>query len=229
MTISTPLIRAWALFAALAFFCGFAFSQDISLLPKYGNGQKSEQQKAADAEFLSQVDARYPGDRPKAAKEVSDRGWQLLRQGNLADAMRRFNQAWLIDPKSVPSLWGMAAVSSYSDQGLLASLSLFAEAEKLAPDDIDLAVDYAKTIGIAAGVVSNPTMMAEAVRRYEAIYKKAPGHTLNLQNWAIAEYTSGNYRMAWTHLKLAEATPKRADIDPNFVKALEAKMPRPAN
>jgi len=227
--MTLPIIRIWTLFAALAFFCGSAFSQDISLLPKYGNGQKSEQQKEADAVFLSQVDARYPGDRPKAAKDVSERGWQLLRQGNLADAMRRFNQAWMIDPKSVSALWGMAAVSGSSDEGLLASLSLFAEAEKLSPDNIDLAVDYAKTIGIAAGVVSNQAMMAEALRRYEAIYKKAPGHTLNLQNWAIADYTSGNYRMAWTHLKLAEATPQRTAIDPAFVKALEAKMLRPTN
>lgn len=227
MTVTTPLIRTWALFAALAFFCGLAFSQDISLLPKYGNLQKSAQQKAADAEFLVEVDARYPGDRPKAAKEVAERGWQFLRQGNPENAMRRFNQAWMIDPKSVSALWGMAAASASSDQGLLASLGLFAEAEKLAPGDIDLAVDYARTIGIAAGVVGNPTLMAEAVRRYEAIYKKAPNHTLNLQNWAIADYTSGNYPMAWKRLKLAEATPQRADIDPNFVKALEAKMPRP--
>lgn len=227
MTVTTPLIRTWALFAALAFFCGLAFSQDISLLPKYGNLQKSAQQKAADAEFLVEVDARYPGDRPKAAKEVAERGWQFLRQGNPENAMRRFNQAWMIDPKSVSAMPHKAAASASSDQGLLASLGLFAEAEKLAPGDIDLAVDYARTIGIAAGVVGNPTLMAEAVRRYEAIYKKAPNHTLNLQNWAIADYTSGNYPMAWKRLKLAEATPQRADIDPNFVKALEAKMPRP--
>ena len=87
--------------------------------------------------------------------------------------------------------------------------------------------------GIAAGkvdeVLFGNCLMAEAVRRYEAIYQKAPDHTLNLQNWAIADYTSGNYPMAWKRLKLAEATPQRADIDPNFVKALEAKMPRPAN
>lgn len=227
--MTTPFVRTWALFAALVFFCGVAFSQDISLLPKYGSAQKTEQQKAADAALLAEMDASYPGDRPGAAKALSERGWQFLRLGNPANAMRRFNQAWMLDPKNVSALWGMAAVSANSDQGLLASLSLFAEAEKLAPGNIDLAVDYARTVGIAAGVVGNPTLMAEAVRRYEAIYQKVPDHTLNLQNWAIADYISGNYTMAWKRLKLAEATPQRAHIDPNFVKALEAKMPRPAN
>ena len=222
-------LKTWIVCSSLFLACNLAWSQDLSLLPKYGNAIKTEKQKKADAEFLAQIDLRYQGDRQRAAKEISERGWQALSQGNDADAMRRFNQAWLLDQRNANAIWGMAAVAGNTDQGLLASLSLFFEAEKLLPDDINLAVDYARVMGFAGAAVGSEPILVEAAKRYEAIYRKAPGHALNLQNWAIANYSKGDYRTAWEKIKLAEATPQKAQIDPAFIKALEAKMPRPAN
>jgi hypothetical protein len=72
------------------------------------------------------------------AQDAATRGWIALRARNLDEAMRRFNQAWLIDPNSGQALWGMGAV-----QGLAGktpeSLDLFREAEPLMGDDIDFA------------------------------------------------------------------------------------------
>jgi hypothetical protein len=219
--------KTWILYVSLFLGCSLAWSQDLSLLPKYGSAPRTAQQQEADAAFIAQVDARYQGDRLRAARDIAERGWQALSQGNAAEAMRRFNQAWLLDQRSAHAIWGMAAVAGNSDQGLLASLSLFSEAEKLLPEDINLAVDYARAMGFAGAAVGSAPILAEADRRYAAIHQKAPGHTLNLQNWAIANYSRGDYRAAWEKIRLAEATPQKAQLDPAFIKALEAKMPRP--
>ena len=143
--------------------------------------------------------------------------------------MRRFNQAWLVDQKNAAAIWGLAAVSSNDDRTFLASLGLFAEAEKLLPDDVDFAVDYAKAMGTAGALTGSEPLMAEADKRYASIYKKVPNYTLNIQNWAIVDYIRRDYKPAWRKIVLAEATPQKADIDMSFIKALEAKMPRPTN
>lgn len=207
-------------------FCGVALAEDINLLPKYGSANKSEAQKVADAKFLGNIDEHYKGDRKKAAGEVSARGWQFLRQGNVDDAMRRFNQAWLIDSTNLAALWGMAAVSG-SKGDFEQSMKLFSEAERSAGSDIDFAVDYAKTIGLAGARSNNNVLLKDAFSRFAKLYERAPQHTLNLQNWAVTNFYIGNYAQAWAKLKLAEATPRKAEIDPRFVEALQAKMPRP--
>src|SRR5438128_3202825 len=104
-----------------------AFAQDINLLPKYGALPKNEEQKAADEMFLASIDAYYKGNGKKAAEDVSARGWQLLRQRNMPDAMRRFNQAWLIDNENGNALWGMATLQALAGK-IPESLKLFADA-----------------------------------------------------------------------------------------------------
>ena len=51
-----------------------AVAQDISLLPKYGGGQKNSAQLAADAQFVAKVDELYAGDRKKAAEDLALKG-----------------------------------------------------------------------------------------------------------------------------------------------------------
>lgn len=203
-----------------------AFSQDMNLQPKYGSLPKNEAQKAADAKFLATIDDHYKGNRKKAAEDVSARGWQFLRQGNVSDAMKRFNQSWLIDSSNGSALWGMAAIQAGSGK-LNESLKLFSEAESLVDGDIDLTADYAKALGIAGAQTKNNAQLNDAFTRFARVHEKAPQHTLNLQNWAITLFYVGNYAEAWKKLKLAEATPRRAEIDHNFVAALQSKMPRP--
>src|ERR1051325_3259487 len=90
---TVPLV----LLLALVFVPHVAFAQDINLLPKYGLLPKNDAQKNADAIFLAEMDKEYKGDRKKAAEDVALMGWQFLREGNGAVAMKRFNQAWLLN------------------------------------------------------------------------------------------------------------------------------------
>jgi hypothetical protein len=42
-------------------------------------------------------------------------------------------------------------------------------------------------------------------------------------------FAVGKYSDAWEKVKLAEATPNKGDLDPRFLEALQARMPRPKN
>ncbi len=201
-------------------------AQDMNLRPKYGLLPKNEAQKAADAKFLAGIDDYYKGNRKKAAEDASARGWKLLHQGNIPDAMRRFNQAWLIDHTNGSALWGMAAIQASSGK-IDESLKLFAEADGIVGGDVDFSVDYAKAIGVAGAQTKNDALLKDAFARFELLYEKAPQNTLNLQNWAITLFYVGSYAEAWKKIKLAEATPRNAELDPNFLAALQSKMPRP--
>jgi tetratricopeptide (TPR) repeat protein len=203
-----------------------ALAQNINLLPKYGNEEKSAEQKAIDAQFLKGIDDSYNGDRKKASIEIAQGGWQFVANGNLDNAMVRFNQAWLADNKNGLSIWGMGVVLATSGQ-FERCLPYFAEADGLIGTDIGFAVDYAKVLGIAGAELKNAAHTNNALARFAKIYAQQPDNTLNLQNWSITLFYNDKFKDAWDKLKLAEATPGKAEIDPNYVAALQAKMSRP--
>ena len=200
-----------------------ASAADRSLSPKYGSGPKDPAEQAADVDLFAAVDKQYPGDRKRAAEDAAKRGWKALRARRLDEAMRRFNQAWLIDPKNGSALWGMGAV-----QGLAGkkpeSLDLFREAEPLLGDDLDFAVDYARTLGMAATDSREPVLVQGALDRFARQHQRAPQHTLNLQNWAVALFEVGRYAPAWEKIQLAQATPRAAELDARFVTQVKKNL-----
>ena len=214
--------------AALILHASLACADDRNLLPKYGSLPKTEWQKATDAKFISAIDEQYHGDRNKASAELAALGWQYLAGRDLAGAMRRFNQAWLLNSSNGTALWGMAAVQASSGK-FDDSLKLFAEAEKFVGSDINFSVDYAKALGMAGVNLNNEALLKDAFDRFERIYQKAPQNTKNLHNWAITLFRIGRYSEAWAKVKLAEATPNKDDLDPSFLAALQSRMPRPKN
>jgi len=213
---------------ALILCANIAHADDRNLLPKYGNLPKEEWQKEADAAFIKATDEEYHGDRIKASSDAAARGWQFLAAGNLDDAMRRFNQAWLLNNNNGVALWGMAAIEASSGK-FDDSLKLFAEAERFVGNEINFSVDYAKAVGAAGIQQGDDALLKDAFDRFERIYQKAPQNTLNLQNWAITLASKGRYSEAWEKVKLAEATPNKDALDPRFLAALQLRMPRPQN
>jgi tetratricopeptide (TPR) repeat protein len=204
----------------------FAWADDRNLLPKYGSLPRTDWQKAADEKFISGVDEEYHGNRNKASDDMAARGWEYLAAGNLTDAMRRFNQAWLLNNSNGTALWGMAAIEANSGK-FNESLKLFAEAEKYVGDQINFSVDYALMLGTAGVQLKDKALLKEAFGRFERNYQKAPQNTKNLQSWAFTLFSLGRYPEAWSKVKLAEATPNKAALSPQFLETLQSRMPRP--
>ena len=201
-------------------------AQDIGFLPKYGSVSKTAAQQDADKRFIAEVESRFQGDRKSGSTEAVKRGWNSLRQGKPDEAMRRFNQAWLLDAENGSAIWGMAAAQASLEKSTEA-VRLFSEAASIMGDDIDFAVDHARALGMIGAQTGNKALVSDALAGFEKLQAKAPDHTLNFQNWAITLYYLGDYRGAWQKVKLAENTRRGNEIDKNFVAALQKKMPRP--
>ena len=227
MQLLTRFISAAVCTLLLSLPLAFASDKEINLLPKYGSLPKSEQAQEADRRFIANIDEHFNGDRGKASREIAMKGWEYLRSGDLSSAMRRFNQAWLLDAKNPQALWGMAAV--VGGQGEVdQALALFREAEAIDGNNIDLAVDGTRMMSYAAVHRKEPALMSEAMARFERISQQAPNHPVNWQNWAIALYFVGDYAASWEKIARMEALGPFSLKDTRFIDALAAKMPRPA-
>jgi tetratricopeptide (TPR) repeat protein len=214
--------------AALILCANVVHADDRNLLPKYGGLPLTAIEKEINDKFVSGMNEDYHGDLKKASMDMAMRGWQYLAAGDLDDAMRRFNQAWLLNKKNGTALWGMAAIEA-SSGNFDDSLKLFTEAEKFVGSDINFSVDYAKALGKAGVQLKDDTLLKFAFNRFEFNYQKAPQNTLNLQNWAMTLLGIGKYSEAWAKVKLAEATPNKDQLDPRFLADLQSHMPRPEN
>ena len=80
----------------------------------YGEAPKTDAMRRADAAFIETMLGQGLS-REGAAKAVVERAWGIWRQGDKATAMRRFNQAWLLDPENSSAYHGFALV--VSDRG----------------------------------------------------------------------------------------------------------------
>ena len=201
-------------------------SPDPRLFPKFGNIKKTAQQVAADEKFLADSDSQSGGDRVKAAEIVASRGWDAFRAGDRVTAMYRWNQAWMLDNCNGTALWGFA-IDQYERQKPEEAMALLSEAERGVGGDVDFLADKARMLSLEGLRTRDDRLMKDAFAVFAEVNRKAPEHTMNLQNWAIALFYSARYAEAWEKIKLAEATPRKYELDRRFVAELESKMKRP--
>ncbi|RZL16268.1 MAG: hypothetical protein EOO62_01760 [Hymenobacter sp.] len=94
-----------------------------NLLPMYGKQPKCAEQLAADQEFLDLSDKQY-ATRRIASAHYAQVGWGLFYDKQLDAAMKRFNQAWLLDSTNAEPYWGFANILGMKQQ-FRSSISLF--------------------------------------------------------------------------------------------------------
>ncbi|MBP5441127.1 MAG: hypothetical protein J6Y14_09535 [Fibrobacter sp.] len=79
--------------------------RSINEIPEYGNQPKSPEMLQADQQFLNKVQ----GKEQEAFEHLMNVGWSFFQRGDIGTAIKRFNQAWLIDSTRYESYWGFAA------------------------------------------------------------------------------------------------------------------------
>lgn len=219
-------IVRWGVLLGWVGCAAMAWAQASNLEPKYGAQPKNEAQRAADQAFLAQVDGTPPGDRRKAADHAAQRGWEAWRKGDRDTAMRRFNQAWLLQNDHGGALWGMAIIEM-SRQRIDSGLRLFEEAALSLSPDVDFLVDFAITLDRFGLERQLGQYLQRADALYELVWQMAPEHTMNLQNWAFSRFNRADYAGAWEKLLLAQKTARAKELDPSFEEELRSKMPKP--
>src|SRR5659263_21881 len=73
-------------------------------LPRYGNVKKNQKYIDIDNKFIDEVVKQF-GSRKEAAKNSVGYGWDYFQRGDITNAMKRFNQAWLLDSTLIDTYW----------------------------------------------------------------------------------------------------------------------------
>ena len=77
----------------------------------YGNISKDAHLKEIDNKFINSVVEQF-GSREIASKEHVKFAWYYYQNGDLKTAMKRFNQAWLLDPNNEEVFFGFGLLMS---------------------------------------------------------------------------------------------------------------------
>lgn len=116
----------------------------INELPMYGLCKKTAEQKRADEKFIQQMAQRFQS-HTDAADYFAGVGWNTFYKGDRSLAIKRFNQAWLLNPKNQLALWGFAAISLDRGQAKEAA-HYFRLAIDNGPENSNLRRDYEDTL-----------------------------------------------------------------------------------
>lgn len=229
MRASVCMLMALALLAG-ACAGGSSTSRDtgIDQVPMYGgiDRQAVPELKRADEEFIAAMTREF-GSREKASEQAVGQGIRYYMVDDYAAAMRRFNQAWLLNPDNPDAFWGFAMV--LHDQG-----------RNCEGKDM---VDRALALGLAG-----PIALADAARIYtlcglsqdaatkeqhfqvsEELYERAiaasPTNDYIYGSWATACYWRGDYARSWEMVRLARA--QGFVFTGPFLDLLRQAMPEP--
>jgi len=83
--------------------------ENINLLPMYGTEPKCQEQIDTDKKFIDEVNKKFKNNKI-AAEYYIDKGWEFLYKEDYQSAMKRFNQAWLLDSTNAKIYWGFGNV-----------------------------------------------------------------------------------------------------------------------
>jgi tetratricopeptide (TPR) repeat protein len=204
----------------------------LNLIPMYGypDIEKPEALKKVDEEFIRNV--VDGGSREEASRRFAGEAWNLFRKGDGANAMRRFNQAWLLNPDNYQPYWGFGALLFAQKRPSEAvvhyekALSLISEAS----EKPRLLSDVGRAYSMLGFAESDPAKSGDLFAKSHALFGEAikldPQYANAYRNWAMSLYVQENYKMAWEIVRKSREL-NREVFPPGFIDALSKKLPEP--
>jgi len=201
-------------------------------VPMYGglDRQADPILKGADAALIEGTTREF-GSRRAASQRFVDQGFRFYFLDDLATAMRRFNQGWLLDPENPGVYYGFMAVLNDREENC--------EARKMGERAFELGLEK-KAIALADAGRMNALCVAQDqtldddtksafIKKSSEYYTQAllvePNSAYVYGSWATAAYWLGDYESAWRYVKLERK--HGGKTAKSFLKLLKAKMPEP--
>jgi tetratricopeptide (TPR) repeat protein len=215
--------------------CATTSGTRIDNIPMYGQPgiQRSDELKLSDDDFIKKASEGL-GERKKASQVWWVQGDQFMAQGNLDFAMRRYNQSWLLNPKNYQPYWGFSRV--LIEQGKIdEALIHLSTANQLVDNDyqkVALLADTATAYSVKANRISadNPkerdNFFGLANQYFLESTQLDPAYQNAYRRWARSLFLEGRFADAWEKVRKARSL-GGPDFPPQFIKALEEKMPAP--
>ena len=209
-----------------------ASAQPIDQIPMYGGMNRAEMPdlRAADEKFISDTVQKY-GNKVRASAAFVENGFAYYGRDDLANAMRRFNQAWLLDASNPEVYFGFAVVLHDRRQNCDAAKQ-FEKAASFGKYVKGMAPDAGRVLVLCA--VQDKSLSAEAKQslftRSDALYAEAlasePNKGYVYASMASAMYWRDNFEQAWVYVKLARTNGGR--LPEPFLRLLREKLQEPA-
>jgi tetratricopeptide (TPR) repeat protein len=216
---------------------GFAGDSTVNpdTLPMFGQPKivRSDPQKASDEIFIRDNVLRYRT-KQAASNAFATLGWNAVREKQLDSAMLRFNQAWLLNPKSYNPFWGFGAVLTAKGH-LAEAIDQLEVARDLIDDPTQrpaLLSDLGAVHSEYAARLPADRQLERAQRfvvansRFTESLENDPNFAQGWREWAISLYEQERYSEAWVKVKRAREL-RAEPFPPEFLKKLSAKMAEP--
>lgn len=132
------------LFLALMF--GATQAGHADEIPTWKGVTKTAAQKQADKTFIEAVRKKTDGDLNVGAQRAIMLGWQFIAKGDVENAIRRFNQAWLLKPDRGDVYWGFAVATGNRGDPIQDVEGWFSLAEEIIGPEHRLYSDWGRTL-----------------------------------------------------------------------------------
>jgi len=203
----------------------------IDDVPMYGGMDRSAvpELRAADERLIADAINQF-GSREKASMTFADQGFRFYGQDRLDMAMRRFNQAWLLDPNNPQVYWGFGSVL-HDQEKMCDAMRQYEKALSFGTYIPGLLPDAARVISLCA--IQDKTLAGEDRKklheRSDALYSEAVEKDKNkgyvYASWASVLFWRENYAQSWAMVKKAREV--GGQLPPKFLSMLRSKMPEP--
>jgi tetratricopeptide (TPR) repeat protein len=205
----------------------------LNLIPMYGypDIEKPEALKKVDEDFIKAV-VGTDRSREEVSKGFAGEGWRNLSNGDAANAMRRFNQSWLLNPNNYQPYWGFGALlfaqrkPSEAATHYEKALSLINEESEKPRLLSDAARAYSMQGFIATDKMKSEEFFGKANSLFAEAIKLDPQYGNAYRYWAMSLSVEGNYKMAWDIVQKSRALGGDV-VSSDFIDALSKKMPEP--
>ena len=202
-------------------------SEGINTVPMYGGRPKVP----ADQEFIETA-TKEAGSKEIASQQYVELGRNYLDTGHPKTAMKRFNQAWLLNPNNADVFLGFGSVA-LAQRDADGAIDMFNRAITLNPQygkamclSCVAHLVKASKIGLASPTAS--PYIHKSAQLCEAGSVIEPQQELCYSTWATALFLQNQYAQAWDKVRKARALGGKT-LSADFLKELSGAMPEPPN
>ncbi|MDO8747830.1 MAG: tetratricopeptide repeat protein [Candidatus Omnitrophota bacterium] len=206
-------------------------------LPMYGGIERTSEQKEIDDRATKKV-IEYAGNKETALKQTITLAWQYYYNGDIKTAIKRFNQAWLLDPNNTEVFYGFGIIMAEKGNNEEA-INMFKKALEFNPKYAmamcnlgraykDKALTLARNFGLAKEE-ETINYFKQAANLYENAAQLAildDDLSYIYYQWAVILAMNKNFKEAWDKINLSRKHGGKS-IEEGFVRHLSMEMPEP--
>lgn len=201
-----------------------------STKPMYGGIPRSSRaEQAMDAQLIEEA-TEHAGSREAASREFMKVGWEYHDQDDLNTAMKRFNQAWLLDPKNPDVFWGFGSVS-LAKHNADEAIKMFKKAIAFNPQHAIALCHLGSAYQLKAHTLrwlkdKSAVYLEQSDHTFQQGSQADPREEFCYSAWAVTLFLQGRYEEAWEKIDAARRLGGKT-INSDFLNDLSAAMPEP--